>query len=768
MKNRIYGIGLSFGLTMIFLMIFFGKILKDPNNYYFATTGDGLKAYYVALYHVRYDPGNFVSTGMNYPFGELYTYTDGQLPVVSVIRFISAHLFDIRDYTVAILNLLMLLSILAGALFICLILLETGVSWWYSALASVGIAILSPQIGRLGGHFSLSWILWIPLMIWLIIRFDRNRNLALSLLIGLTTWIAGMMHFYYLGFYGFLTGGYWFFRFVRYKQTQTRWYRDLLHFSVQYIIPVLLLQLFVVIHDGVSDRPGYPFGYQSSIAHPVGVFFPSGFPWGFVRHYLTVFNHISWESYSYIGTAALAGLLAGLVLSIRRRIKKEPFININESRTVQVLFWASVAALLFSFGIPFVFGMRGWFSGFAQIRQLRVLARFAWLFYYLLNIVIFSGLYRKAFNNGHSIPWKILATAGMLLLWFEGACNLHGIAPQLLNRLPETGSSVPSKQNRQTAGGFQWQSYQAVIPLPFFHIGSENIWTDGSDESKKTTLLTSLETGLPTTAAILSRTSISQTFLLDALVREPLQRLELVDFLTDDRPFLIMKMKGYEPSDPEKRLLSEVMKVGGNDQYTLYSISVNTLKSIHEIRRREILSRYDSLKLFTRNGFRLSDSAGYFRLYSFNGFPSAESLMGRGAFSFTGRTWNLVVSDTLSGTGSGRKINIGFWLYPYQKDGSVRSQIRIIHRKAGTQGIPSGEQSDLFRNIRSYLGDWALIELETETRFKDEILEISVRNTVIPSSTLVLDELLIRDKNLDVWQSVGRFVLYNDRKFQRR
>jgi hypothetical protein len=87
---------------------------------------------------------------MNYPFGELYTYTDGQLPVVNAIRFISGHLFDIRDYTVAVLNLLMLFSIVAGAIFICLILMETGVSWWYSALASVGIAILSPQIGRYG------------------------------------------------------------------------------------------------------------------------------------------------------------------------------------------------------------------------------------------------------------------------------------------------------------------------------------------------------------------------------------------------------------------------------------------------------------------------------------------------------------------------------------------------------------------------------------------------------------------------------------------
>jgi hypothetical protein len=134
MNRRFSGILLSVALSMVFLLVFFGKIIRDPNHILFSTTGDGMKAYYFALFHVKYDTVNVMTSGMNYPFGELYIYTDAQLPVVGAIQFISGHLWDIRDYTVAIINLLMLLSIVAGAVFLCLILMETGTGWWFASL----------------------------------------------------------------------------------------------------------------------------------------------------------------------------------------------------------------------------------------------------------------------------------------------------------------------------------------------------------------------------------------------------------------------------------------------------------------------------------------------------------------------------------------------------------------------------------------------------------------------------------------------------------
>jgi hypothetical protein len=660
----------------------------------------------------------------------------------------------------------MLFSILLGAFFICLILMENGISWWYAALVSVGIAFLSPQIGRLGGHFSLAWVFWIPMMAWFIIRFNKWHSLIWSLIMGITTWIGGLMHFYYLVFFGFLIGGYWLYRFVLYKKTSTLWYRDLLHFTLQYILPVLLLQLMVITNDGVTDRPTYPFGFQSSIAHPVGVFFPSGSPWNFVPGILTVFNHISWESFSYIGTVALAGFIFGTVWLVMQAIKKESFFKVCDDKTINVIFWISVLALLFSFGIPFIFGMEGFFSQFGIIRQFRVLARFSWLFYYMLNIIVFSALYSRAFGARQNMKWKITAILAIVLLWTEAAFNVHGIAPYLNNRFPELEKG--SMQQKNWLSEFKSFEYQAIIPMPTFHIGSENLWTEGSNESKKNTLLFSLQTGLPTTGAILSRTSISQTFMQDAILKEPLQRLEIVDYLSDDRPFVILKMNDYDPTEAENKVLKYAAGIKKTPEFTLYSLPVTSMKSMHEVLRREVIFQYDTLKLSQRKSFIISDSLRFVHLFSFDEIASKPSLRGGGAFHFPGGEWKTCVIDTLRGMGIGKKITIGFWVYNFQKDGYVRSQFRICHRKPGDNKQLRMETVDFFNHIKAYKDEWALIELDTEISYESEIIELAVRNNIVPASTFILDELLIREKGTDVWQTGDKFLILNGRKFLRR
>jgi hypothetical protein len=766
MNRRFSGILLTFALAMVFLLVFFGKIIRDPNHVLFSNTGDGMKTYYFALFYVQNDTVNVMSSGMNYPFGELYIYTDAQLPVVVAIQFISRHIWDIRDYTVAIINLLMLLSVAAGAIFLYFILMETGIAWWYASLVSVGIAFLSPQIGRLGGHFSLAWVLWIPLMIWLIMQFDNRRSWVLSIAMGLITWIAGLMHFYFLGFFGFLIGGYWLYRFYFYKKTLTHWYRDLLHFFMQYLLPVLLLQLFVFIHDGVTDRPGYPFGFQTSLAHPVGVFFPSGTPWAFVPKILTVFKHIPWESFSYIGTVALAGCFTGLILIIIHIFRKKAIGKISNHILLNLFFWIALVALLFSFGVPFIFGLQHFTDQIGIIRQIRVLARFSWLFYYVVNMVVFAALFRYAFRAGMQLKWKITAILALCLLWTEAAFNVHGIAPYLNNRFPEM-EGVNKHQNNGL-NEFKSSEFQAIIPMPYFHIGSENLWIDGSNESKKNTLLFSLQTGLPTTGVILSRTSISQSFMQDALLKEPLQRLEIMDYLTDDRPFLILKMNDYIPTDAEIRILKEASGIKKTPEFTLYTLPVTSLKSMHEVLRREVIAQFDTLKLLPKNGFFISDSLRFVHLFSFDDIPSKPSLRGDGAFHFPEGEWKACITDTLHGMGTGKKITIGFWMYNYLKDGFARSQLRISHRKPGNNQLFRIETTDFFKHIKAYQGDWALIELDSEIPFEDDIIELEVRNNVIPAPSFVVDELLIREKGIDVWQTGDKFLILNGRKFLRR
>ena len=176
-KNVVFerGFLLTLSLSIFFLVWGYGKLLEYPNSKYFGANGDGLQAYYGAVYHVKHDPTYWRSQGMNYPYGEQVFFTGGQPLVANVIKLVS-HVIDISDYTVAILNLIMLFSIVLSALCIYLIFKQLKLPWIYSAMVAVAIAFLSPQTERLGGHYSLTYQFAIPLFILALMKFYENPS----------------------------------------------------------------------------------------------------------------------------------------------------------------------------------------------------------------------------------------------------------------------------------------------------------------------------------------------------------------------------------------------------------------------------------------------------------------------------------------------------------------------------------------------------------------------------------------------------------------
>jgi hypothetical protein len=768
MKNRHMGIGLALLLSAIVVLVFFGKSLDGLNNTYFSTGGDGFKAYYGALYHVQYDSLDYLNGAMNYPFGEISVFTDSQPPVANAIRFVSRNVADISGCTTGIINALMLLSFILGVLFVFLIFSELNVKWWYGALAATGICMLSPQIARMGGHFSLSWQIWIPAMVYFLVRYDRTRNAIYSLLIAVVIFLAGKMHPYFLGFFGFLVGGYWFWRFFRRKSDPFIWYRDVPVFFLQFLIPVFLVQLPILLFDEVTDRTAYPYGFSVYLGHPAGVFLPAGKPWLFVPEIIKIFNHLSWESLAYIGTSALAGLLVALTVFTGKKIKKQPVGKLSGSDSLNALFWVSVAALVFSFGVPFVF-TSGWLTDlFGPVRQLRALGRFAWLFYYLLNILVFAALFHKTGNAKRHVFWKISAAAALLMLFYEGYWNMQTNTSDLHNRFPE----LEDHSNLTVANAWVKEinpaDFQAILPLPYFHIGSENIWIDGSDESKKSAMLVSLKTGLPMTGAELSRTSISRSFINYSLVTEPLEQTDLPDFLENNKPLLVMKMQGYELTEAEKWLRKDARFLTETEKFTLLGLPVEHIKTLHESWLQNVKISYENSNRVPVNGFLVSGQSDFFRVNSFDHLPSLVTLRGDGAFSLPPREWVTLVEDTLKQVPGGKQMIAGFWVFNYMKDAYLRGNLEVVQKSSTTGETTGFDYTDFFRLLKGFDGDWALVEYEFETKSAGEILQIRVRNPVLPDAHYTIDELLIREKGLNVWKTDGEFLLCNGRRYKIR
>jgi hypothetical protein len=77
---------------------------------------------------------------MNYPYGEHVLFTNCQPAISNTLKFISQNIIDVSDYTVGLINLMMLFSIVIAAAFLYLILKEFNLNWVYSIFIAVGVA----------------------------------------------------------------------------------------------------------------------------------------------------------------------------------------------------------------------------------------------------------------------------------------------------------------------------------------------------------------------------------------------------------------------------------------------------------------------------------------------------------------------------------------------------------------------------------------------------------------------------------------------------
>lgn len=728
------GILLALVLGISVLFIFFGPLLKDPNHVYFSPSGDGLKSYAASAYHLSNDSSLFRSNIQNYPYGEMAFFADCQPMIVNPVKILSQIGIDFRSYIVGIINLFMLLSIVLGAFFICLIFLELNVSWWFAAIAAVGIAMLSPQIGRMGGHFSLSHILWLPMLIWLLMKFDKNKTYLLSAIIGLVTFLAAGMQMYFFALFGFLFLFYWCFTLYT-KQLEVHHFRWILHLFLQLILPLILVQLISGGNDTITDRTTHPWGFMTYKANPASVLLPLHKPYARFLMEIKVFRTFDWEAFAFIGLVSLVGFISGIVKMIQRIRKKQSWWKVSDHNLITVFFWASVASLLLSFSIPFNLGLMFLLDYLGPIQQLRALSRFSWLFYYLINILVFYGIFSLLKRK---LPLKILAILALGFLLYDGYLNVREYAPRLNNRVPELEDAQNSTSENAWVSIITKDKFQAILPLPFFHVGSENVWLESKCEIKTQSLIVSLKSGLPSMGVALSRTSISQTYKSLELVCIPVSSYRILNDLPNQKPLLLMVDNCNDLTDPEKNLVRHSSLIWKGSKFAFYQLSIAQLAAIGLDGKlafeneKQCLSEgnMDSTQVLLYNGFDNNQKEGAFG--------------GLGAFTGEIGNWNHLLDEKIMNGFPGDSCEILFWAKGFEKDLFARTIFEFV-QKDGDQTV--NYKYDQFQHFYCSLKDgWMRIRIPFVLKTANDRVMLSVRNIDLKHFQLVVDDLLIRKR----------------------
>ena len=758
------GFILTFVIALFCLIFFFGKLLKNPNQVYFGSKLDGLQSYYTSWYHVKHDSTYWHFSGMNYPYGEQVFFTGCQPFVTNPLKLI-CHVIDISDYTIGILNFIMLISIFLSALCLYLIFKQLRLPFIYASIAATAIAFLSPQVIRLGAHYSLTYQFAIPLFLLLLLKFYQAPTLKKSFVISLLVFFMAGTHFYFFAFFGIIAMIYWATIFVS-KISFKNLIFSVKHFFIQIVLPFLLFQFIIFLINDIYDRTTHPWGYLRFITNWDGIFYPLHFPFEhlFSTLYTPVFPETD-EGYSYVGIVAILGCILIILEQVKRLLflQFRKVLLITDNKMMNAFLWSSLIALLISFGYPFkIEGYEHWLNNLGMLQQLRGIARFVWIFYYVINIIVIYKLYDWTKTFHVAIKVSILIVP-LFLLCRDAYYNTYQEQDWLNNPIPrlcDKGNQLPEDKWLTEINP---SNYQAMFSLPYFHVGSENVWMTSLSHIIPDAYITSLQTGLPLLNVSMSRTSLSQTFKNIKIALEPYRKLEIVNDFKNNKPLLVL-VEEKEINDGERKLLNHCKKIKQTPLFTVYELDMESLENISDDLYDKATENSKRGKRWKIENYVYTDSMKTFVTVDFDKNPAGNGFMEGGCMEAKVVDGCTLYEDTVPNFTIEQNYSVSFWMDNFTEDMYSRLWFVLETFDEGNNSITKSvyPMKDKFKIVE---GKKALIENTVVVKHKKDKLKIYVSSYEIPDPKMIFrgDNLLVLPAKDTLYEVGEDYIRMNNR-----
>ncbi|OON70808.1 hypothetical protein [Hymenobacter sp. CRA2] len=538
-KPSAFGLTLTAALLQVVLLFrAFGPLFTAPGQYLFVEEADGAKNYYTFQAYLQqpWERGLRWFEGMNYPFGEYIFYTDNSPLLATAVKLFSHYIYDVTPYGLDVYHGLILSGMVLSTVLL-MSLLRPLVRWWGLALVfSVLLPWLSPQLCRLtGGHFNLA-LSWVVLLgIWGTYQLYTRTEAGLSIrqpvvltAVGLT--LAGFIHLYYLPIVGLYTGSFlawWLLRSGRWRQ-----WRLLLASAAVTGLPVVICYATVRLLDGYFKlRLSTPTGFNYApwrLALPALV---QAYPYDKVRFLVEPETPVSYESKMYLGAFVLFGGLLLLVAVLSRparwRQRWHDWQSTTGGRWAMRALGAGAVGLFAAMGTRYAMGGDWYFNNYlsafvylqkisGSIAHFRAFARFNWPFFWAVNL---GAVLALDYWLSTSRPWWRwgVVVALVLLAWLDTRDTLKAYRKGLL---PNTMTNISRQPElTQLLQAVDARQYQAILSIPYFHVGSEDmdLTVDDDNQHSLRSYQLALRTGLPLMASKMSRTAPAQAQALASL-----------------------------------------------------------------------------------------------------------------------------------------------------------------------------------------------------------------------------------------------------------
>lgn len=541
----------------ILIAIGFNKIIFQPDQYVFCDKYDGAKNYFT-FYSYQLDkeePNLFKFNDMNYPYGEYIFYTDNTPLFAIGLKLFSKYVIDVSNHAIYIYNLLFIIQLLISTLLLYKILNLLLQNKLLILILSIGLIWINPQLTKLNiGHMNLSLSCLILGMIYLFLLISKSdktkwkQNLILFLLLLSSSFI----HVYYLIILCILSTSFFV---IKYLITRSKINLYKLIFSGLTIPIVSVLSFFILINHidlyytfRLEKAQGYDWDHWKLTFESLYT------PYWYNTISFPIKSNASfgYESYSYLGSFGLYGFILFIVLFLYRKNKKEIlkryFIEKAHGSFVLFLLLAGMVSLSIALG-EYVRLFNGKVSFHNVLNpffyltmvsdvftQFRCLGRFNWPFFWGFNI--FLGYIMDQYFSGRAEKKYFLYLFLVLLL----VNTIDVIKRSNLQFYDNPFSNEKLAEIKEELYEIDNKNYQAILPIPFYHVGSENYeyTIDPEDKWCVKTMQLSLALDLPLMASKMSRTAEYQNKKLINLFLTEEKNSFITGILSKKSPLLVV------------------------------------------------------------------------------------------------------------------------------------------------------------------------------------------------------------------------------------
>jgi len=729
MNKELKYLVLTFVLSSLIIGLFYSDVIFNLNNVVFSGGGDGIKNYYTYMFHAKYDPSFFEFKGMNYPFYENVVYTDAH-PLLSYL----IGKLGLVNYGVGILNFLMLIAYPISNIFIFKILRHYKVDILWSILAGICITFMAPQVFRMTGHFSLSYVFAVPLMWFILIKAKQNLSFKWHSIASIYLIIFFFTHPYLGLILTIFALAFWGVNWLVQPKSKTSFKLLIVQLGFYVIFPILFFQVAVFLSDTHSGRLSNPSGFFFYYATLKSLLVAHHGPILHIKPWFGL-NSGNWESWSYLGLGTLLYFITILVFVIKHRATIH-FKKIVKS-PLGIGFIASFLVLLFAMCIPFRWDLFKWIANsLGPLKQFRVLGRFTWIFFYVFTISCVILLYKIKQQSNRKTVINGIFIIGIVFYILE----LYPTHKSVNKTISATKN--PFKQENLSADlselidKVKKENYDAIIFLPFTHMSSESVFILGSENSSFQALMLSYHTHLPLLNTMSSRTSVNEAVDMINLFSPEFIYKDLADKIGKDKKILLVKNNdGLDIN--ERRMAWKSTKIYQNESLTAYNFSFKDWNSSKYYNA--VIEKANLAKVNLGEGW-FSDTTTWFYYDSFDYQIEKNAMFGKGAFAQQKIGWNKLIELNTTQLNDGKYI-ASFW---YNINIGKPDVLAVAEKVTSDTTI--WVDKFMVRETNLVLNNtWAYVELEFDFTEGETI------NILLTSGKsdewMVVDELLIRKQN---------------------